>query len=163
APMADRNGDQLLSLAELKSYTELVAAALRSQIWVTVSDRSCNVFSALDDNADGRLSFVELANVEQAIGSQETAQRLPRQCQISFGAAPVRSWGGMMVPSLPKQALTSAKQQASGPRWFQALDRNRDGIVSSREFVGPLEVFRRLDADGDGMISLDEAVSSTAR
>jgi hypothetical protein len=37
------------------------------------------------------------------------------------------------------------------------MDRNGDGDVSLREFLGPLELFRKLDRDGDGLISPDEA------
>jgi len=37
-----------------------------------------------------------------------------------------------------------------GPAWFAKMDRNRDGDLSPREFIGPREVFRRLDVDGDG-------------
>jgi hypothetical protein len=38
------------------------------------------------------------------------------------------------------------------------MDRNRDGDVSPKEFLGTREQFRRLDADGDGLISLAEAI-----
>jgi hypothetical protein len=37
------------------------------------------------------------------------------------------------------------------------MDRNGDGDVSPREFLGTDEEFRLLDADGDGLISADEA------
>jgi hypothetical protein len=37
------------------------------------------------------------------------------------------------------------------------MDVNGDGDVSRREFLGSEEEFRRLDADGDGLISLFEA------
>jgi hypothetical protein len=37
------------------------------------------------------------------------------------------------------------------------MDRNRDGDVSSREFLGPAEVFRRLGTDADGLLTAEEA------
>jgi hypothetical protein len=37
------------------------------------------------------------------------------------------------------------------------MDRSRDGDVSRREFVFSEEEFRRIDADGDGLISAREA------
>jgi hypothetical protein len=37
------------------------------------------------------------------------------------------------------------------------MDRNGDGDVSQGEFLGSSQQFRRLDSDGDGLISLDEA------
>ena len=37
------------------------------------------------------------------------------------------------------------------------MDRNRDGDVSWREFLGPLAVFKKLDTDGDGLITAAEA------
>jgi hypothetical protein len=37
------------------------------------------------------------------------------------------------------------------------MDRNRDGDVSRREWLGSEEEFRAIDTDGDGLISLEEA------
>jgi hypothetical protein len=37
------------------------------------------------------------------------------------------------------------------------MDRNHDGDVSRREFLGPREVFARIDADGDELIDAEEA------
>jgi Ca2+-binding EF-hand superfamily protein len=45
----------------------------------------------------------------------------------------------------------------AGPEWFRRMDRNRDGDVSWREFLGPLAAFKNLDADGDGLITAAEA------
>jgi hypothetical protein len=42
------------------------------------------------------------------------------------------------------------------------MDRNGDGDVSRREWLGTEEEFRRLDADGDGLISPDEAERADA-
>ena len=37
------------------------------------------------------------------------------------------------------------------------MDRNGDGDVSRREFLGTPEEFKKLDLDGDGLISREEA------
>jgi hypothetical protein len=37
------------------------------------------------------------------------------------------------------------------------MDRNGDGDVSPREFLGTQEDFRRIDEDGDGLIDAREA------
>jgi hypothetical protein len=41
--------------------------------------------------------------------------------------------------------------------WFRKMDRNADGDVSFREFLGAREEFDRIDADGDELISVEEA------
>ena len=37
------------------------------------------------------------------------------------------------------------------------MDRNGDGDVSRREFLGTDAQFRAIDTDGDGLISVEEA------
>jgi hypothetical protein len=44
-----------------------------------------------------------------------------------------------------------------GPIWFGRWDRNRDGDLTWSEFLGPRDVFLRLDADRDGLIDPKEA------
>ena len=48
------------------------------------------------------------------------------------------------------------RSDRQGPAWFQKMDRNRDGDVSLLEFLGSRETFRKLDKDGDGLLSPDE-------
>ena len=44
-----------------------------------------------------------------------------------------------------------------GHLWFARMDRDNDGYVSWKEFVGTDEEFKAIDADGDGQISESEA------
>jgi hypothetical protein len=37
------------------------------------------------------------------------------------------------------------------------MDVNGDGDVSEREWLGSMEDFRKIDTDGDGLISVEEA------
>jgi hypothetical protein len=37
------------------------------------------------------------------------------------------------------------------------MDRNRDGDVSRKEWLYSEELFRKIDTDGDGLISVEEA------
>jgi hypothetical protein len=38
------------------------------------------------------------------------------------------------------------------------MDRNHDGEITWREFLGSREQFRKLDLDGDGVITIEEAL-----
>jgi hypothetical protein len=42
------------------------------------------------------------------------------------------------------------------------MDRNGDGFVSRREFPGSDELFNKIDADGDGLIRVEEAIKADA-
>jgi hypothetical protein len=42
------------------------------------------------------------------------------------------------------------------------MDVNNDGDVSEREFLGSREDFKKIDTDGDGLISVEEAEKADA-
>jgi Ca2+-binding EF-hand superfamily protein len=154
---ADRNGDDRLTLAELEDYLRLVELGMQAQIWVRVADHAGNACPFLDSDGDGRLSYRELTRAAELLppGATEMAG-LPRQLELSCGGPAVRSWGGVPIPAVAKRPLP-ASPAVPAPRWFQAMDRNGDGVISPSEFIGPPEVFRRLDRNGDGVITPEEA------
>lgn len=157
-PFADQNGDNRLSLAELQRYFDLVEQGVRAQVWIKVMERARNPFLLLDTDGDGRLSYQELARAADVLGKDRTeANSLPWQVELSFSGSLAPSWGGVKIPVTASRLRRDIGGPAPAPRWFQALDRNRDGVLSPSEFLGPPELFRRYDADGDGVISPQEA------
>ena len=49
--------------------------------------------------------------------------------------------------------------RANAPVWFRKMDKNNDGDISPREWLGTDEDFKAIDADGDGLISAAEAIA----
>ena len=155
--VANRNQVQELSLAELRSYLALIESGLNAQVCIKLSDHGRNLFPVLDADQDGRLSCLEIAAARDlpALGSAAAQMKVYR---LEFGALPLRSWGGIAIPVVKPPRPSPMQQQ--GPRWFTSLDRNRDGVVSPREFLGPLAVFRQFDKNRNGLIQPDEAFSA---
>jgi Ca2+-binding EF-hand superfamily protein len=161
---ADRNGDNRLTPAELEGYLRLVELGMGAQVWVRVTDRDRNPFHSLDGDGDGRLSYRELTRASDLLHPDVTELAgLPSQFELSFGGPAVKSWGGVPLPTAPRRPRATAADMAGVPRWFQAMDRNGDGVLSPREFLGPPELFRKLDLNGDGVITPDEAVRAGSR
>ena len=65
-----------------------------------------------------------------------------------------------MLADLQAMPRNPSPRALEGPAWFAAMDRNTDGDVSQREFMGPIALFSAMDADEDGLISPDEAKSA---
>ena len=49
-------------------------------------------------------------------------------------------------------------ERTAGPLWFRKMDKNRDGEVSRREFLGEVAQFEKIDQNHDGFIDLSEAL-----
>jgi Ca2+-binding EF-hand superfamily protein len=161
---ADRNGDDRLSTEELESYLRLVELGMRAQVWIRVMDRDRNPFDFLDGDGDGRLGYRELTRASDLLlpdGAEGVG--LPLQFHLSFGAPSVKSLGGVPIPAFASPARRPGTADSAAPRWFRAMDRNGDGVLSPWEFIGPPAVFRKWDADGDGAITPEEAGRAGSR
>lgn len=150
---ADRNGDDSLTAAELADYLKLIEQGIRSQLWIAIADRGRNPFSTLDADGDGRLSLNELSQLKGLAGPAGIA----RQILVTFTGPSGMTWGGVQLPAPSTRAATTASLATERLPWFVAMDRNKDGYLSPREFIGPPGVLQKLDRDGDGLISLEEA------
>lgn len=158
---ADRDGDGQLKSAELDAYLALAELGAGCQMLVEVADRGRNLFDVLDADRDGRLSLRELNAAPTRLPAGCRAEDVPVRVRLTVRRGTAgKSFGGLELTAKPVTARSVSPAAAAGPRWFDAQDRNRDGLLSPAEFLGPPEVFRKLDADGDGAIDRDEAVRS---
>lgn len=169
--MMDRDGDGKLFEKEVVAYQEhmkqLQKSALSSCASLAIKDEGRGLFDLADASGDGRLSVRELRRVVKLIDQldrdgdgQISRDEIPHKYRVDVRRGPavgnqftprtvvIRRLGMNNQPDLPVR---------TGPRWFQKMDRNHDGDVSRREFLGTDKEFRTIDLDGDGLISVEEA------
>jgi Ca2+-binding EF-hand superfamily protein len=162
--LADRNGDDKMTRAEMAAYQKLIGQGSSSFSLLTATDHGRNLFELLDTDGDGRLSVRELRNVWATLRplAKDPAgfarSDIPRRVQLVL--APGQFFGGGRRVA---GARTLTRQKKPAPLWFQKMDRNNDGDLSPAEFLGAIEDFRRLDTDGDGLISGAEASKAGAK
>lgn len=175
--LMDRDGDGKLFEREVVAYLdrmkELQDDAFHSCASLAIRDQGRGLFNLVDANSDGRLGVRELRQMEKLIDQldrdgdgQISRVEIPRKYRVDVRRGPaignpsairgviVRRMGMNNEPDLPERG---------GPRWFQKMDRNHDGDVSRREFLGTDAAFRQIDRDGDGLLSVEEAKRADAQ
>lgn len=166
---ADRDGDGKLTLAELEAFFDLVERGVGCRMVVTVSGRGRNLFDLFDTDGDGKLTLDELTrgakNVPNGLARDKPLDRVrvPASYRLVVGRGPVGDAFGPVPFGAAAKPVPPAPKAARGPAWFRALDKNGDGFVSAREFVGSPDLFDKLDADKDGLLSADEAAKADAK
>jgi len=164
--LADHDGDGKVTLKEFDSYLNLQAEAPNCVLTLSVAELGQGLFEILDTNSDGRLSVRELRTAWKRLSEYDhnkdgavSESEIPHQFQLTLtpGANPYP-----YVRPIPGQTQP-VRVATAGPLWFRKMDRNGDGDVSPREFLGTPEKFKLLDEDGDGYISIEEAEKADAR
>lgn len=171
----DLNADEMVNRNEIRDYIERDTIATQSKIEVSVKQDGKTLFNLLDDNSDRRLSLRELKHgfdgllqYDLSRDEQLTEDELGTAyvLEIGLGVAEsmrlgsMRSMNGMQGNRT--DAILPGLGGLEGPEWFRRMDRNQDRDVSAREFLGPREIFQRLDENADGLLSADEAEKLTA-
>lgn len=166
----DRDGNGMIVVDEVMTYVEQESSSSQSRIDLTVTHDGKSVFEVLDTNLDRRLSIRELRKAVELLkpfdrdGDQEiaTVELIGKfKAVLELGKpAEFRRTGEMRGDN--NSTAPRVNRPTEGPDWFLRMDRNRDGDVTRREFLGPVARFRELDADGDGLISSVEAAVTDA-
>ena len=152
-----------LSIAGATVNFQAVQADSSDQISIGAVNDGYPLLPDLDLNDDGTLTVRELRSVPGRLSrfdknhdgslSLDETQAPVRVC---FGLGPIvhRELAGIRsVHQAP------ATPPTSGPEWFVRMDRNKDNDLTRGEFPGTDEQFAAIDADGDELISADEALA----
>ena len=161
----DLDNDEKIYPKELTEYYENSQVAYRSQIRSRAGETPDALFEAIDADNDGRISAREidgLAERLKAIDRDDNGELTIDEIPDSMAFGVTR---GNPQQATALFAVPVARPQASGdaPRWFQRMDRNSDGVVGEREFLGEGDQFSELDKNSDGYLEPAEvAPPSTA-
>ena len=161
----DADGNGKIFAAELEAFTERQLRAAAARLLLEVSDLGQELFHHLDANHDYRLSTRELHNAAEILAQIDanhdrrlSADEIPQQLLLELSRnTAAGAQAERRAINREKRVRTATKK---GPGWFQKMDRNDDGEVSPREFLGPPAAFEKLDADKNGVIDDSEAAGA---
>lgn len=162
--LIDSDGDDKIFWPEMESYVLSRAEVAATRCDIVLHDLGHGFFEALDLNHDGRLGLREIRVAADTLHKlRKSNQKLlrandpPRRLHLEVirGSFQLFGKGGTGESTVPRVAVQS--RSAVGPIWFQRMDRNLDGDLTWKEFLGPRHVFEELDADHDGLIDPKEA------
>lgn len=163
--MWDDDGDGKIFAAEIvASYTRMMAPQM-SQVRAAVADLGNSVFVTLDETGDGRLSLREMRTaagrlkaLDKNSDGQITPEEIPGQFSVTFRQGGQGGYGFSAVQTRGAGGQGQAGPSANrGPEWFAKMDRNGDGDVTLKEFLGDEEQFGKLDTNADGFVERVEA------
>ncbi len=163
--LADRNGDGKLTEQELRDFLDLQSAGSACVVTLTLHDLGRGLFELIDvAPRDGRLGLRELRTAWSRLAPLDrdgdgciARTEVPRQLELAVRQSGLNYPYSYFAVEVGYRAQAAPPPLTRGPAWFRKMDRNADGDVSPREWLGTEEEFKKIDTDGDGLISAEEA------
>jgi Ca2+-binding EF-hand superfamily protein len=169
----DADGDGKIFGEEMKEFIRTRGEPAATTCQVTAFDDGAEFFAALDTNGDRRLSIRELRYADKMLSKMErdgkpglSRGEPVRRYRVEFARGVFNPFGNperAVNARIAQQVVATSKPRPVGPIWFQRWDRNNDGDITWREFLGPRDAFEQLDADGDDLIDPKEAAVAVTR
>ncbi|MEK6257429.1 MAG: EF-hand domain-containing protein [Planctomycetota bacterium] len=162
----DADGDGKIFGEEMKEFIRARGEPVATTCQIMVFDDGKGFFSTLDSNGDRRISMREMRYADKTLTKMKSnnkpglaAEEPARRYRIEFVRGVFNPFGNpeRRNPFMPQPVVATVKQSPVGPIWFQRWDRNNDGDITWREFLGPRDAFEQLDADRDELIDPKEA------
>ena len=156
----DVNRDGKVADYELARFMQRRQGTVGGLVRAWVAGHEDPLFSALDTGGDGILNARELVQAPDRLRALDrnadgrlASSEIPEAIVVGvIRGSPQRD------TELFAMSSSSAATGASHSPWFTAMDSNRDGEISRREFLGTVEQFEKLDRDTDGFIAPGEAI-----
>ena len=144
------------------SYNRMYAPQM-SQVRANLAKLGDPLFGLLDVSGDGRLSLremktaaVRLRQFDSNGDGELSSAEVPETWTLSFGLG--NTYAGMNRVQQTAAPGSGAPAFNGLPDWFVRMDRNGDGDLTLREFLGGREKFNELDKNGDGFIEPAEVI-----
>ncbi len=163
----DADGDAKIFGEEMKEFIRARGEPVATTCQITVFDDGAGFFPALDSNSDRRISMREMHYADKTLAKMQRDDKPglgefepARRYRIEFVRGVFNPFGNPDRPAnprMPQAVVEVIKPRGVGPIWFQRWDRNNDGDITWREFLGPRDAFEQLDADRDELIDPKEA------
>jgi hypothetical protein len=172
-PNENESPSRAISIKHPKQTIVLTAAQYEGmtqsdQISIGVAVEGDALFRHVDRDGDWSLSSVERRDLEQRITELDLnddqrleADEMPGLIRVCLARGAVADQALLETVAFlqPSEESDEPGQNIKAPEWFISMDKDGDRTLTETEFLGGAEAFSKLDADDNGVLSVEEAAS----